>query len=92
MTGCKNIRNKLTRVLFVLPLSGRILLFLVVVRGGLGFSFSPGLLLGSFAFTFDFGSPGCRLLASILPRLFVRLPGLLVSKQLSASWFPPMSS
>ena len=68
MTGCKNIRNKLTRILFVLPLSRRLLLFLVVVGGGLGFSFSPGLLLGSLAFTFGFGSPGCRLLASFLLR------------------------
>ena len=82
MTGCKNIRNKLTRVHFVLPLSRRLLLFIDVIGGGIGFSFCPGLLLGSFAFAFGFGSPSCRLLVSILPGLLPAFPAFLVVSRL----------
>ena len=74
MTRHKNIGNKLTRFVSALPLSGRCLLVLVVVGGGLGLGLSPRLLLGSFALAFGLGSPSCRLIASISPRLVVCLP------------------
>ena len=75
MTGCKIIEIELTRLIFVLPLRGGLLLVLIVVRDCLGFGLSPSLLLGSFALAFGLGSPSCRLLASISFRLIVRLPG-----------------
>ena len=81
MTRSKNIRNKLTRLIRVRPLSGRCLLVLVIIGGGLGLGFGPSLLFGSFALAFGLGSPGCRLLASIPPRLVVCLPSLFGGQQ-----------
>jgi len=68
MTGCKIIKNRLTRFIIVLPLRERLLLALVVIGGYLGFRLSPGLLLGSF-FAFGFGSPA----AGLLPLFFQEL-------------------
>ena len=80
MTGCKIIKNRLTRFIFVLPLRGGLLLVLGVVRVCLGFGLGPGLFLGTFL-AFGFGSPGCRLFAFVLPRLNAYLPSLFGGQQ-----------
>ena len=80
MTGCKIIKNRLKRFIFVLPLRGGLLLVLGVIGVRLGFGLGPGLLLGTFL-AFGFGSPGCRLFAFVLPRLGTRLPSLLGGEQ-----------
>ena len=77
MTGCKIIKNRLTWFLFVLLLGRGLLLLLGVVRVLVGFAFtgtSSLLLRAAFLATFGLGSPGCRLLAFVLPRLNTRLP------------------
>ena len=69
MTGCKIIKNRLTRFLFVLLLGRGLLLLLGVVRVLVGFAFTGTGLLFRIFLILGLGSPGCRFLAFVLARL-----------------------